>query len=496
MTSDPETANGPGGDDLAARITGALDQRAAQVAVDDRLHRITDGAETPGAGLSDRPVPGRRHPAAGRLVFAAAAVVVAVALAAALWQRGGPEPLSPASDPTTDDAAIYPILDTATLQTLGLGPASDVVVQRGEAQMSGSALVLGRFDGDHLGEVITVSVLPTPAITNGEAIAGTAESATLPVSGLGGVTRSIGGRSVRLPYGASAPADLTVWLAPDTPQTDIDTLQAYLDDALVVRSLTYVNQEATWGTFQAYYADQPEVLDLVDPSDLPTSFLVDLEVDDQTHGRRPARRAGGDAQRDPGGPGYRLPALRMGRSRRHDRGRRLSRQRATGRRRRRRHHGDTGPGWAARCVRDRALPEGLVIVAGPSVPVDEPLPWISVTYGGGDSRVMITGQAVLDPRSVHTRARVGGRDGYLSEQDGAFTLAWPIDDQGRWAQLVGTGLSSDQALALAGAVTFTDEATWTGRYPAQPATTIGTVPPSTITDVTVDSGIDTTTTEP
>ncbi len=74
--------------------------------------------------------------------------------------------------------------------------------------------------------------------------------------------------------------EFIVWMTADAPQENVDAVKAFLDDSLVVRSSNYVNHDATFAEFQTYYADQPEVLDLVDPNDLPTSFRVVPEVPD------------------------------------------------------------------------------------------------------------------------------------------------------------------------------------------------------------------------
>ncbi|MEZ5411725.1 MAG: permease-like cell division protein FtsX [Acidimicrobiales bacterium] len=74
--------------------------------------------------------------------------------------------------------------------------------------------------------------------------------------------------------------EFIVWMTADAPQENVDAVKSFLDDSLVVRSSSYVNHEATFAEFQTYYADQPEVLDLVDPNDLPTSFRVVPEVPD------------------------------------------------------------------------------------------------------------------------------------------------------------------------------------------------------------------------
>lgn len=64
-----------------------------------------------------------------------------------------------------------------------------------------------------------------------------------------------------------------------------------------VERAIYVDRAATYDEFRNYYADEPEIVELVAPEDLPTSFrvqastptlvaelLADLEVVDQVEG--------------------------------------------------------------------------------------------------------------------------------------------------------------------------------------------------------------------
>lgn len=469
MTTDPLD-----GDALAARVTVALHRRAAGVAVDDRLDSFTS------AGAVRSPVAGRRRPAGARLVFAAAAAVVAAALTLALWQRGGTERLVPATSPVLD-ARIYPVVDPGVLEGQGVTPHPDGDVYGDRAATSGPVLVLGRVEGDRVSDLITVTVAADPTDAGGGALAlDFAGSLGLPTSGRGAVSTTIGSRTVRLPYAAGGPTELVVWLQPAASQADIDAVHALLADALVVRSVTYVNQEATWNTFQQYYAERPEVLDLVDPADLPTSFLVELEVDDRSVAD--ALRAevavmpsvsdvmpNADFQRyewDEGGatiivdtaPGSGAPVEAV-----------ITTLSVT----------PQADGQPPGVSVTGDLPPGMTILAGPSAPVDVPLPWINLAYETGGSRIMVTRQPNIDPRESHIWVTVRGRRGYLSEQGGGVTLAWPIDDGGWWAQLVASGLTTAQAIDLAGAVIFTDEASWIGLYPPQPATTFEIEPPVT-----------------
>lgn len=70
--------------------------------------------------------------------------------------------------------------------------------------------------------------------------------------------------------------EFIVWMSPDASPENIASASQFLDDSknTTVKTYTYVNKEATFAEFQGYYANQPEVLDLVQPNQLPTSFRV------------------------------------------------------------------------------------------------------------------------------------------------------------------------------------------------------------------------------
>jgi cell division transport system permease protein len=74
--------------------------------------------------------------------------------------------------------------------------------------------------------------------------------------------------------------EFIVWMNNDAETEQIERTSQFLGDSLTVKDYTYVNKEATFVEFQEYYADQPEVLDLVEPGDLPTSFRVVPEIAD------------------------------------------------------------------------------------------------------------------------------------------------------------------------------------------------------------------------
>lgn len=74
--------------------------------------------------------------------------------------------------------------------------------------------------------------------------------------------------------------EFIVWISPDADVANIDRAADFLDDSPTVRDYTYIDKDATFIEFQEYYADQPEVLDLVEADQLPTSFRVVPEIAD------------------------------------------------------------------------------------------------------------------------------------------------------------------------------------------------------------------------
>lgn len=475
---------------LAARITDALHHRAAAVAVDDRLDSITDRLDVPGILGSGDPSPvltlTRRKPAQGRrvaprIVFAAAAALVAVALALAVWQRGTQEPLTPVSGPTPSDARIYPVVDPVTLEAVGLTPAPDAAITGSLSSTTGPALVLRNLTAGEATNVITVWVAsPADAASGAVAVSPPNPLGPLP-QGMVADPVTIGGRTVRQPYGdANAAPDLYVWLDPTATDADVEAVETILDDSLIVNSSSYLDHEATWADYQRAYANQPEALDPVGPDDLPTSFRVDLAVDD----RDPAAvalesemeglsgvnvvAAAGEFERyewdeagativvdGPRGDGPTIEALIAGLT-------------------------VVPQDGELPLVALDGVPEGWVVLAGPSGPTAQSIPVLNLTYSTGTASLNVTRQPSFVQHEL-TPVQVGGRAAYVSEwADQAFTLTWPLAEEGWWAQLVGDGLSRDQIVTLAEAVTFTDGAVWSARYPSSSPTTTATGPVTTV----------------
>lgn len=76
--------------------------------------------------------------------------------------------------------------------------------------------------------------------------------------------------------------EFIVWMNAEATQDDIDDTAGFLDDSLIVRDFSFVDKGATFIEFQEYYEDTPEILDLVEQEQLPTSFRVVPEIADLT----------------------------------------------------------------------------------------------------------------------------------------------------------------------------------------------------------------------
>ncbi|MGF1599334.1 MAG: cell division protein FtsX [Acidimicrobiales bacterium] len=74
--------------------------------------------------------------------------------------------------------------------------------------------------------------------------------------------------------------EFIVWMNDDAGPDNIEHTESFLRESLTVKDFTYVDKQATFIEFQEYYAEQPEVLDLVEAEQLPTSFRVVPEITD------------------------------------------------------------------------------------------------------------------------------------------------------------------------------------------------------------------------
>ncbi len=72
----------------------------------------------------------------------------------------------------------------------------------------------------------------------------------------------------------SGEPELIVWMHPDASSAEIESTAETLHALVGVDRFDYVDTAATFEEFSDYYADQPEVIELVEPEMLPTSFRV------------------------------------------------------------------------------------------------------------------------------------------------------------------------------------------------------------------------------
>jgi len=68
--------------------------------------------------------------------------------------------------------------------------------------------------------------------------------------------------------------ELIIWFSPTADSQSIEDVSDWLRQHPQVDRYSYVNQEAAYQEFREYYANQPEVIELVKPEQLPTSFQV------------------------------------------------------------------------------------------------------------------------------------------------------------------------------------------------------------------------------
>ncbi|MEM8922816.1 MAG: permease-like cell division protein FtsX [Actinomycetota bacterium] len=68
------------------------------------------------------------------------------------------------------------------------------------------------------------------------------------------------------------PVQVVVWLNPEAPAGDVEVVADALERIPTLSEVEYIGPEQTFHEFDEYYADQPEVLELIEPEQLPTSF--------------------------------------------------------------------------------------------------------------------------------------------------------------------------------------------------------------------------------
>lgn len=76
--------------------------------------------------------------------------------------------------------------------------------------------------------------------------------------------------------------EFIVWMDVGVLPEQVSSTQDFLDRSPYIRKTDYIDETRTWEEFQSYFADEPEILELVQPGQLPTSFEVtpeDADVD-------------------------------------------------------------------------------------------------------------------------------------------------------------------------------------------------------------------------
>lgn len=68
--------------------------------------------------------------------------------------------------------------------------------------------------------------------------------------------------------------EFIVWLEPDATPEQIAFVDRSLEDSSGVKDRRFVDREETFEEFQEFWNESPEVLDAVEPEELPTSFRV------------------------------------------------------------------------------------------------------------------------------------------------------------------------------------------------------------------------------
>ncbi len=72
------------------------------------------------------------------------------------------------------------------------------------------------------------------------------------------------------------PIDFVIWIDPDTTAESIARISDLLTKDDRFSNSRYVSQEEVFREFREYYADQPTVLELINPEEIPTYFQVTI----------------------------------------------------------------------------------------------------------------------------------------------------------------------------------------------------------------------------
>ena len=105
-------------------------------------------------------------------------------------------------------------------------------------------------------------------------------TALLVVAGVA-VTRSAADELVEPVTAGAAHTELVVWLQPGIAEDEALVTGRKLVDGPGDIEVAYVNSDATYAEFAEFFADQPELLELIEPESLPTSFVVVVAGDPQ-----------------------------------------------------------------------------------------------------------------------------------------------------------------------------------------------------------------------
>ncbi len=68
--------------------------------------------------------------------------------------------------------------------------------------------------------------------------------------------------------------EFIVWMDIDVTQEQLESVDNILQDSPFVKRLSFVDRDQTFSDFQEFFADEPEILELVEADQLPTSFSV------------------------------------------------------------------------------------------------------------------------------------------------------------------------------------------------------------------------------
>ncbi|MDY7104417.1 MAG: permease-like cell division protein FtsX [Actinomycetota bacterium] len=70
-----------------------------------------------------------------------------------------------------------------------------------------------------------------------------------------------------------------VWMEPDATDDELAAIERRIDADARVTESTYVDQEAAFADFRDLFENRPEMIETVEPEDLPSSFRVTLAAD-------------------------------------------------------------------------------------------------------------------------------------------------------------------------------------------------------------------------